>query len=98
MSCGKVLKRGNGEDEGGGKIGRFDGYFLRVKGSAYGEEGLVREGENGVLDCGIAKEEDVGGVEVSVIHKFSRHSCLQEEEEEDEVEEAKKRHSLCSGL
>lgn len=44
---------------------------MRIKGTAYREEGLVSQSENGVLDCGITNEVDIGGVEVSVVHKFS---------------------------
>lgn len=44
---------------------------MRVKGTPYGEESLVCEFENRVFYGGIPIEFYVGGVEVSVVDKFS---------------------------
>lgn len=77
MTSGEALTGSNGEDEGGckgkksGRVRRFHGYSVRVKGASYGEEGLVGKSKDGVLDGGINGEDYVGGIEVSVVHKFS---------------------------
>lgn len=82
MSHGEVLAGSNGEDERGckGKKGGRRAVVivrllhrntLRVKGTAYGEESLVSESKNGFFDGCISIELCVGGVEVSVIDKFS---------------------------
>ena len=44
---------------------------MRVKSTANGKEGLVGKCENGVLDGGIGREEDIAGIEISVVDKFS---------------------------
>ena len=77
MSNGEVLARSNGEDERGckgkkgGRVCTFHWYLKRVKGTAYGEESLVSESDNGVLNGGIPIELHICGVEVSVVDKFS---------------------------
>lgn len=79
MSNREVLTRRNRKDErgckgkkGGRKVAFFHWYFLRVKGTPYGEESLVCKSENRVLNGGITEKFDVGGVEVYVVDKFSR--------------------------
>ena len=59
------------------------------------QKGLVNKSKNGVLDGGIPIEDNIGGVEVFVIDKFScwdwtYKGCVKDEEGEDETIE---RHS-----
>lgn len=60
MSCNRVFDGGNRENEGGckgengGRVGRFDRYFFRVKSTAYGEETTISESENRGLNGGIS--------------------------------------------